>query len=190
MVRSASRTAAWGPDAISPAGRIAAYATVGSVAATSAVYAVASWPAFACTRRCSVRPAIGGLVFLLSLTAVALAIGLARHISRRPIDPEGSSGWSFGVGVLFAVGVFAATARIPDMTCPAGYQLSAFAYCSGRHDVRLDPTSWIWLKDVLIVAGLGGAAALAMIRRRVTLGATIAIVAWFVGTGLFLGVML
>jgi hypothetical protein len=190
VARSVSPPAAAPPDPISPGGRVAAYATAGSVFATSAVYAAVSWDAFACTRRCAVKPAIGGLVFLVSLTAAVAALALARHIRRRPVDPEGSSGWSFGVGALFALGTFAAIARIPDMTCPAGYHLSAFAYCSGTHDTRLDPTSWIWVKDALAAAALAVAAMLTFVRRRANAAATVAVVVWLIGAAMFLGVVL
>jgi hypothetical protein len=177
-------------EPISPVGRVAAFTTLGSVLVAGIMYAIAAWRAFGCTRACPVKPAVGGLVLLLTLAVCAAAVALLTNVLRRPRDPSGGSGWSYGLGVIFALGVLGAITRIPDLTCPQGTILSAFGYCSGTHDARIDPASWIWLKDSIAIGGIILAAGLIPRRRLMPATAPVAALVWLAGMGLFLKTLL
>jgi hypothetical protein len=175
---------------ISPAGRVAACVTLGCILASVVIFLVAAWPVFVCTRGCHANPAVGGMVFLLTLVAGGVSIQLGYQVLRRPVDPTGAAGWAYGLGFIFVVGMIAGIAAIPDLTCPAGYHLSYSGYCSGSHDTHLDPASWIWLKDLTLVLGLALAATVIPMRRLRLVAAPVAVVVWFAGTLAFLGKLL
>jgi hypothetical protein len=190
MAGTRGATPNWPEEPISSVGRFAAFATLGCVMLTGVTYAIVAWMAFACTRGCVVRPALGGLVLLFAIAMCAVGVGLVLQVWRRPVDPAGGSGWTYGLSVIFALGVLGAITRIPDVTCGEGSHLSAFGYCSGLHDARIDPASWIWLKDLIALCGIAVAAAIVPRRRLAVITAPLAAAVWFVGTGIFLRTLL
>jgi hypothetical protein len=177
-------------EPIAPVGRLAAFVTLGCLLATAITYAIVAARAFACTRRCAVRPAVGGLILMLALALSIVALLVGINVGRRPVDPAGGGGWSYGLGVIFALGVLAAVTRIPDLTCPAGTVLSAFGYCSGPHDRRIDVASWIWLKNAVAIGAVVLGAAVISRRRLIAITLPLAAVVWLIGTGLFLRTVL
>jgi hypothetical protein len=190
MVGRRSAAPSFVDEPISPAGRACAFTTLGCVLVVDVVYAIAAWRAFACAKACAVRPAIGALVLMLALAVCAVGVTLAVNVRRRPIDPEGGGGWSYGLAVIFALGLLGGITRIPDLTCPEAAILSAFGYCSGVHDARIDPANWIWLKDLIAVGGIVVAAIVIPNRRMLPVTAPLAAIVWLVGMGLFLKTLL
>ena len=175
------------PTPISPAGRIAGLTTTGSVLAAGLAWLAVSVRVLLCTRGCTVAAGAGGLVAILVAGVVIAAAALLRATLPRPLDPEAGSGWVYGLGVIFAVGVIAAASGIPDLVCPAGTKLSFFGFCAGPHSTRLAATSWTWLRRWIDVAGivLGGLMvgfAALRTRRWVVVTAPIAALVWLAGT--------
>ena len=172
-------------EAISPNGRIAAYTTALAFALGGLAYAIASWVTLACTQRCEVAPAFGGLVLLLAVPVTLVGVAIAGTVRLRAADPEGTSTWTWWIGILFAVGAALTVTRFPSLTCPASFHLDAnFGICIGPHGVgRLDPRSWIWLKMLITVGALALGYLMARASRSVWLTATIAALVWFFGLG-------
>jgi hypothetical protein len=140
-----------------------------------------------CLHHCAVNPAIGGVIALITIGATIVAAMLIRAVGKRPVDPAGDSGWTYGLSAIFVIGVFVAIATgIPRLTCPVGSHLAYSGYCSGPHDVHLDPRNWEMLKRLSYLGAV--IVGLAVIRRpgwvRVT--APVAALVWLAGTGYLL----
>lgn len=177
---------AWPPlEPLSPDGRIAGFTTSICASVVGVAYLVVAGSIVECVHHCQVTPALGGLLFLFVAPITAWTIWEVRHVWRRPVTPEGSSAWRFGLSVLFAAGIAAAVSRLPDATCPAGFRLFVLAdKCIGAEHALLDPTSWVWLKDLLVGAGIVLAATVIRSRRIVRVNSVIAGAVWFAGTAM------
>jgi hypothetical protein len=172
-------------EPISPAGRIAGYTTTICASVAGLAYLVIAGIIVECVHSCRVTPALGGLLFLFVAPPTAWAIWEVRHVARRPRSPDGSSAWRFGLGVLFAFGVAAGVSRFPDATCPAGFRLFVLAdKCIGAQHALMDPTSWVWAKDLTVLAGVLLGATIMRSRRYVRAASGVAALAWIVGMGM------
>ena len=171
---------------ISPAGRAAAFITAGCLAGAGIAYLVASWDELTCHGSpdvCEDLAAGGGLVWVLSLVAIGGSIAIVLATRRRPVEPDGEPGWMWGLGAVFAVGVIAAAALLPSWTCPDAMHVDAdFGLCIGRM-TRFGATGWIWLKELLVVAGLVIGFGLIRRARWIAVTAPVAVVAWSGGLG-------
>jgi hypothetical protein len=98
----------------------------------------------------------------------------------------GGSAWRFGLGAIFALGVIAAASRIPDLTCPRGYQLGGELCARVGVAARLAASDWVWLKDALIAAGIVVGAGVIAARRLTRYTWPVAALVWLAGTGLLL----
>jgi hypothetical protein len=172
---------------VTTAGRIAGYTTALCLAVVSVAYMAASWDELTCRpHACTREAAKAGLVWLAASAASALAGAIAWTVRRSPADPEGGSGWTWGLAVLFIGGTWIAVTRIPSLTCPAGYHLDVgFRMCIGSLD-RFEATDWTWLKALLW--SVSALVALTVIRspRAMPWSAGVAALAWLVGTGWYL----
>jgi hypothetical protein len=186
--RRAVSTETWPPrQPISPEGRIAAYATLGSVFVAGLVWAIQASRVSFCLHRCAVNPAIGGVIALLTIGATIVTVMLIRSVSKRPVDPAGDTGWTYGLTAIFVIGIFVAVATgIPRLTCPVGSHLAYSGYCSGPHDAHLDPRNWELLKRLIYLGAV--IVGLTVIRRRrwVRVTAPVASLVWLAGTGFLL----
>src|SRR5439155_20249807 len=90
------------PTPISPAGMVAGLTTTGCVVASGIVWLVFSYRAFACTGGCAIPPPVGGLLVVVVGAIVALMVWLAISILQQPVESSGSSGWLWGLSVIFA----------------------------------------------------------------------------------------
>jgi hypothetical protein len=153
---------------------------------TGVVWVGFSVRVFVCTGSCAVEPAVGGLLTLLISIGVVVMISFARSVAARPVDPEGSSAWLYGLSIIFALGVAAAVTRIPSVSCPPGSHLSFFGFCAGAHSARLAVHSREWIKALIDAAGIVVAFTLVRSKRWVHAGAPIAGAVWLAGTSDFL----
>ncbi|HEX9122828.1 MAG TPA: hypothetical protein VF984_05640 [Actinomycetota bacterium] len=184
--RSASRRRAL--VEISPEGRLAGYTTAASLIVMSAAYLIASWDELTCraSSGCTQEAGKAGLVWFTALLAASSGIVIAWTIHRRPTQPEGASGWTWGLTALFTAGAWVAVTRIPSLTCPVGYHLDVgFRLCIASAD-RFDATSWAWLKTLLWSASALVAVTVIRSPRSVPWSAAVAAVTWSVGLGWFL----
>jgi hypothetical protein len=169
------------------AGKIAGFTTALCLMLMSAAYLAASWDELTChPRACTPEAAKAGLVWFAALSAAALGGAIAWTVHHSPVDPEGASGWTWGLAFVFIAGTWAAVTRIPALTCPDGYHLDAgFRLCISSVD-RFEATSWVWLKMLLWSAS--AVVALTVIRspRAMPWSAGVAALGWFVGMGWFL----
>lgn len=189
--RNASRVAGQqtisSPEPISREGRVAGYTTAGCLLVGGLAFTVAALATMFCARRCPVPSAFGGLALFVSVPAVLAGAAIARSVARRPVDVAGSSGWTWGLGIVFAASVAVATTRFPNFTCPSGGHVEpALGLCIRDGGERYGATSWSWLKSLATVAGIGLGLSLMRWRRAVWLTAPLAAIAWIAGFGALL----
>jgi hypothetical protein len=149
-------------------------------------FLIASWDELTCRGSpdaCEDVAAGGGLVWVLSLTAIGGGAGIVLATRRRPVEPDGEPGWTWALGAVFAVGVVVVAALLPTWTCPDGMHLDAnFGLCIGA-TTRFGATSWIWLKDLIGAGGVVIGFGLIRRARWVWVTAPIAVLAWVGGLG-------
>ena len=69
------------------------------------------------------------VLFVALIAVVAGAIVLTRGL-RRPVDPNGGTGWRLGPGFLVIASGILLSMMVPRFACPAGYTLSpVFRFC-------------------------------------------------------------
>ena len=175
------------PEPISRSGRTAGYTTAGCLLVTGIAFTIAAGAALLCTTACRVSPAYGGLALFVSAPVLLAGIAILRSLAGRPLDVAGSSGWTWGLCVVFAAGVAVATTRFPSLTCPSGGHVEpALALCIDDGGRRYAATSWSWLKWLVAVASLGIGASVMRSTRVLWLTAPVAVLAWIVGFGALL----
>ncbi len=171
------------PDPISPDGRLAGLFTIGSVIIAALAWFAVGLNASMCAGLCTSTSDAGALVSAFTAALLVMAIALARGIWIRPVDPEGSTNWRFGLAVIFAIGVAGAATRVSSVTCPPGTHLSVFHYCSGKHDARIPTGEWGWLKNLIDFAGLIVGVTVVASRRHIKVMAPVAGIVFLAGTG-------
>jgi hypothetical protein len=189
--RNASRVAEQqtisSPEPISREGRLAGYTTAGCLILAGLAFTVAAVATMLCARGCPVPSAYGGLALFVSVPAALAGAAIALSVSRRPWDAAGSSGWTWGLGLVFAAGVAVATTRFPNFTCPSGGHVEpALGLCIRDGGERYGATSWSWLKSLVTIVGIGLGVSLMRSRRAVWLTAPLAAIAWIAGFGALL----
>jgi hypothetical protein len=132
----------------------AAHVTLGACLLAAGLFlAWSAWDEFSCTagRSTSTGPcgigiqAAGAIFFVAVLMTIAGAIVLWRGV-RRPVDPDGSSGWRVGQGLaVIACGVVLAL-MIPTLSCPPDMHLSVvFRFCvSADRSYPAPATGLVW----------------------------------------------
>jgi hypothetical protein len=185
--RVAGQQAISSQEPISRSGRLAGYATAGCLILAGIAYTIAAVAVILCVTGCRVASAYGGVALFVSVPVAVVGTAIARSVARRPLDPAGSSGWTWGLGLVFAAGVAVATTRFPSFTCPSGGHLDpTLALCIRDGGRRYGATSWIWLKSLVALLGIGLGASLMRSRRLVWLAAPLAVLAWIIGFGALL----
>jgi hypothetical protein len=181
----------WPPPApIAPQAKVAALTTTIALVVAGAAYSFAAIRAAMCVGLCIVNRGFAGLIMLAVVPATLAAVAGVRSVSRRPVGPAGDSGWRFGLGAIFALGVWAAASRIPDLTCPHGYELGGELCARVGVGARLAASRWIWLKDALIGVGVIIGATVIAARRLTRYTWPVAALVWLVGSGLLLATTL
>jgi hypothetical protein len=170
------------PTPISPAGMVAGLTTTGCVVASGIVWLVFSYRAFACTGDCAIPPPLGGLLVVVVGAIVALMVWLAISILQQPVESSGSSGWLWGLSVIFGLGIALGAMTLPSVSCPPGQHLSVFRFCYIASNDRFPVIDKRWMKDVADVAGVVVALTLIRWRRLVFVTAPIAGAVWLVGS--------
>ena len=174
----------WPPlTSIAPEGRIAGLVTTGSLIASGIVWVGFSVRVFVCSGICPVDSAIGGFLTMILSIVVVVLIAIARRTNDRPVEPDGTAGWLYGLSFIFVVGVAAAVTSIPTVTCPPGSTLSFFGFCAGAHRSRLPIHSNAGLKWMIDVAAVVIGFTVIRSKRWIRVGAPIAGIAWLAGTG-------
>jgi hypothetical protein len=145
----------------------AAHLTLGACFVASGMFLLwSAWDEFSCTagESTSTGPcgigiqATGAIVLAAVVLTVAGAI-VAWRGARRPVDPDGSSGWRIGQALaVMACGAVIAL-MIPRLSCPEGTHLSAvFRFCVSADRSFPAPSTglgWKWAAlGVGIVIGL------------------------------------
>ena len=131
---------------------------------------------------CVERSAGAMLLTMGSIAAIAWGVGTLVRIRRRPVDPAGSSRYVWALGVLFALGWIFIAGRIPAFTCDRGQFDDALAVCMHPPSIS-DATSWLPLKEAIVVIGLLGALLVSVRPRNVKLTAPVSVAAWGIGFG-------
>lgn len=182
--REASQQTISSPEPISRAGRFAGYTTAGCLVIVGIAFTIAGLAAILCVTGCNVSPAYGGLALFVSVPVTLVGAAIARSVALRPLDPEGRSGWTWGLCLVFAAGVAVATTRFPSFTCSSGGHADpTLGLCIGDRGQRYGATSWSWLKSLVALSGIGLGVFVMRSERIVWLTAPVAALAWIVGFG-------
>jgi hypothetical protein len=131
---------------------------------------------------CVERSAGGMILTMGSIAALAWAVGILVRIRRRPVDPSGSTRYVWALGVLLALGGIFIAARIPAFTCDRGHFDDALAVCMHPPSIS-DATSWLLLKEAIVVIGLLGGVVVAVRSRNIRVTAPVAVAVWGAGFG-------
>jgi hypothetical protein len=163
-------------DSIAPAGRIAGFATAISSSVLGIGLGLSSVHDLTCAGPSCLRvAAAAALLVLAALGLLALGVAIALSVRRRPIDEHGTTGWFWGLGVVFLASAIVTAWLVPSATCPAGGAPDAtLGRCLLGRD-RLPMTSWVWLEWLIVVGGLVGAVLIAKLRRHVWLNVMITV---------------
>ena len=170
---------------IAPAGRVAASVTAACCIAIGV--GVAWLVADSTTCRdpsCHQEAAAAWLVILFGFGIVVLGAAIAWSARRRPLEPDGATGWFWGLGIVFLLSSIGVAILVPAATCPLGGNPDqTLEMCLAGSD-RLPMSSWVWVERLIVAAGIGGGVAIATYRRHVWVNATtcaIALVCTLVG---------
>jgi hypothetical protein len=173
---------------ISPTGRAAGLTFAVCLIVTGIAWIAGAYDEMLCmgerdVGRCFVLSGIGGVIVFLSVGVVVWGIVLIRLMRRRPVLAEGSSSWTWGIGILFAAGIAVAATRLPQYDCPPGVPVDTdFGLCLGPGGHTIAP-SWFWLKLLIAIVGLVLGLTVMRSRRHLGLTAPLAVAAWAFGMG-------
>ena len=131
---------------------------------------------------CVERSAGAMILTMFSVAALAWGVGILVRIRRRPVDPSGSSRYTWALGVLFALGGIFIAGRIPAFTCDRGHFDDVLAVCMHPPSIS-DATSWLLLKEAIVVIALLGGVLVAVRSRNVKVTAPVAVAVWGAGFG-------
>jgi hypothetical protein len=131
---------------------------------------------------CVERAAGAMLITVLSLGAIGVGLATLRRVRRRPVDAYGSSRYVWAVGAMFALGLFLVAPRIPAWTCERGRYDPILEECL-HPPTTSEATSWLVVKQAVVVVGAVGGVTIAASPRRIRLLAPVAVAAWLGGTG-------
>lgn len=166
-------------DPITPGGRIAAFVTAACFSLLGLGLGAVFVDEILCdAKACEQEAAAAGLLLIVALGLVAFGVGLARQISKRPVERDGYEGWFWGLGAVFFMATIVTAVLVPSATCPQGGAPDrTIGMCLLGHD-RLPMTSWAWFEWLIVAVGAGCAVALAKVRRHVWVNVAISVVAF------------
>jgi hypothetical protein len=172
---------------ISPEGKLAGRVFAVTLIVSAVAMIVVSWDDI--WRVCDeiVGPCVGKsagamLLAMCSLAAIAWGVGILVRIRRRPVDPDGSSRYTWALGALLALGCIFVAGRIPAFTCHRGRFDDVLVLCLHPPSTS-DPTSWLLLKKAVVLIGLLGAVLVSMRPRDVEVTAPLSVAVWAFGFG-------
>jgi hypothetical protein len=165
---------------ISPVGRIAGWVTAGCLVVAGVAFIATSWDELTCAKgpSCEDWAGFAGLVSLVSLAAIGAGVRIVWTVWRRPVDPDGSSLWIWGLSVLFILAALTVALLIPVATCPSGTSLDPIFRLCIRGTERRPATQWMWAKWALAIGGIGLGIAIGKLRRFVVVSAIITALTW------------
>jgi hypothetical protein len=107
---------------------------------------------------CGIRVPAAGTVFLFGAIAVVLGAIVTVRGLRRPVDPEGVSGWRVGQSILVVASGLLFAVMIPRYGCPEGMTLSpVFRFClSADRSVPAPSPGLPWKFAALLIGVLLG----------------------------------
>ena len=173
------------PEAIAPSGRLAGYVTAASAFVVGVAFLLPAGPAMDCTRGCTFSQHYAALISAAAVALTVAGVGMGWSVRRRPVAADGDTGWTWGLAVLFILGMMLIASRVPRHVCPDGTILDTnVTICIDTvRSRRSAPADWIWTKRAIVAVGwlLG----LTVIRtpRWVWIAAPVAATAWLVGAG-------
>jgi hypothetical protein len=172
---------------ISPEGALAGRILAVTLIASAVAMIVVSWDDI--WRVCDeiVGPCVGRsagamLLAMCSLAAIAWGVWIFVRTRRRPVDPDGSSRYTWALGALLSLGCIFVAGRIPAFTCDRGRFDDVLVLCMHPPSTS-DPTSLLLLKKAIVVIGLLGGVAVATRSRNVRVTAIVAVTVWAIGFG-------
>ena len=164
---------------------MAGFTTGGCLLATGLAYLVTTADDALCTRSCSMSPSFSALVWMTAAGVTALAVAILRSVHMRPVEPDGETGWMWGLSALFVLGAWLIVGGFPTNACPAGAHLDPnFDLCIDVARARRFPaTDRAVVKDLATFGALAIGLTAMRWRRGVAVVAPVAAVTWLAGTG-------
>jgi hypothetical protein len=152
---------------------------------TGLAYLVATTDDALCTRSCSMSPSFSSLVWMAAAAVTALAAAILWSVHARPVEPDGETGWMWGLCALFVLGTWLIVGGFPTRTCPAGVRLDTnFDLCIDvARARRFAATNRAMPKDLAMLGTLVIGLTAVRWRRGVAVGAPIAAATWLFGVG-------
>lgn len=185
-------------EPVSFRGKVSQITTGACVLSASVLTVWSAWAELTCPyggpagrEFCRTTVGVGGLFVMSALAGAAFGAVVLWAGVRRPLDPYGGSGWTWGEGALvLAAGVVLGLMVIDSPVCPEGYHLAiGFPICILETDAatRIDATSMVWLQAAVVAAAATIGVIVAAWRRVPTaLGAILAVIATAAGTVWFI----
>lgn len=172
---------------ISAEGRVAAWWSWGLVVVSAIAVAATSWDEL--WRRCGElsgacvsRSAGAALLTSASVAALAVAVVALRRLARRPVDPYGTARATWALGAFAAAGTVMIASRIPAFTCERGRFDDVLELCLHPPSTS-EPSSWLLVKQAVVIGGLLSALVVAATPRRVAVTAPVVATMWLIGLG-------
>jgi len=132
---------------------------------------------------CVRRSASAALVCILSVLMLAAGLGILVQTRRRyHREEQASSHYSWGLGILMAVGLILVSTRIPTWTCHVGHFDTTLKRCLTPGS-RTDPTSYATLKGAILILGLAAGGIVGSLPNRVRILAPATALVWLFGVG-------
>lgn len=181
-------------EPVSFRGKVSQTTTGACVLGTSLLTVWSAWAELTCPyggpagrEYCRTTVGVGGLFVMFGLLGAAFGAVVLWTGVRRPIEPHGGAGWTWGEGALvFAAGLVLGLMVIDSPVCPGGYQLAiGFPICilEANPATRIEATSMVWLQAATVAgAALIGIVIAAWRRVPAVLGAILVVAATAAGT--------
>jgi hypothetical protein len=172
---------------ISPEGKLAGRIFAATLLVSAVVMIVVSWDDIwrVCGEvagPCVERSAGAMILTMCSVAAIAWAVAVLLRIRHRPVDREGSSRYVWALGALVALGGIFVAGRVPAYTCSRGRFDDVLVLCLHPPSTS-DATSWLLLKEAIVLASLIVGVLVSVRPRNVKVTAPLSVAVWAVGFG-------
>jgi hypothetical protein len=171
-------------ERITWAGRVAGVTVGACLAISGLALMVSAWDELTChdAAVCEDTAALAGLTSILAIALTTAGCLIVIRVWRRPVHPDGTSGWIWGLGISFACAAIAAALLIPAGTCPSGGTFDPILHQCLEGHTRLPAAVWGWAKWLTALTGIAVGFGIGLATRRwnrlVTLAALLTVLGW------------
>jgi hypothetical protein len=143
-------------------GKTAQLTVGGCLLVASLAFMAFSWDEISCvagemtsTGPCGIQVTTAAAIFWTGVACAVVGAGVVLRGLRRPVSPDGGSGWRVGQGIFVAACGLVLGIMIPRYECPPGSKLSAvFQYCVSAERAYQAPSPGLPWKFAAAGAGI------------------------------------